>query len=294
MKVMVFVKATPSSEAGEMPSQELLEAMTAYNEELVAAGIMQGGDGLKPSQYGVRVRFSGQDRMVIDGPFAETKELVAGYWMWQVKSMEEAIEWVKRCPNPMPEESEIEIRPVFELEDFGEIVTPEVEERFANMEAQMEAYALDPPRYETIPEIRIAGIRQTYDMKSRVNIPHQWDAFRPRIGNVPGQGGSAAFGVCTDMREGGVFDYISGVALDTGAEVPEGYDTVTLPAGRYAVFTHSGHISKLPQTIEAAWTKWLPNSGHEAAPAPCFERYTEEFDPESGMGGTELWIALKG
>src|SRR5688572_15148316 len=109
MKVMVIVKATPSSEAGEMPSEELLTAMGNYNQQLVEAGIMLAGEGLQPSSKGARVRFSGKERTVIDGPFAETKELVAGFWMWQVKSLEEAIEWVKRCPNPMPEESEIEI-----------------------------------------------------------------------------------------------------------------------------------------------------------------------------------------
>ncbi len=137
MKVMVMVKATKSSEAGEMPTQELLEAMTSYNEELVAAGIMQGGEGLHPSSAGFRVRFSGKERSVINGPFAETKELVAGYWLWQVKSMEEAVEWVKRCPNPMMEDSEIEIRRIFEAEDFGEAYTPELAEREDRMRAQL-------------------------------------------------------------------------------------------------------------------------------------------------------------
>jgi hypothetical protein len=126
MKVMVFVKATKDSEAGVMPSQQLLTDMMKYNEELVKAGIMLAGEGLHPSSKGVRVRFSGTDRKVIDGPFAETKELVAGYWLWQVKSMDEAIAWLKRCPNPMPGESEIEIRPVFEAADFGEAFTPEL------------------------------------------------------------------------------------------------------------------------------------------------------------------------
>jgi hypothetical protein len=126
MKVMVMVKATKESEAGEMPSQELLTAMGNYNEELVKAGILLAGEGLKPSSQGVRVRFQGASRTVIDGPFTETKELVAGYWLWEVPSMQEAIEWVKKCPNPMPTESEIEIRPVFGLEDFGEAMTPEL------------------------------------------------------------------------------------------------------------------------------------------------------------------------
>jgi hypothetical protein len=126
MRFMVMVKATKDSEAGIMPSEELLAAMGKYNEELVKAGVMLAGEGLHPSSKGVRVRFSGKDRTVIDGPFTETKELVAGFWLWQVRSKEEAIEWVKRCPNPMPGESEIEIRQVFEADDFGEAFTPEL------------------------------------------------------------------------------------------------------------------------------------------------------------------------
>jgi hypothetical protein len=129
MKVMVMVKATQDSEAGVMPSEQLLTEMGQYNEELVKAGIMLAGEGLHPSSKGVRVQFSGANRSVTDGPFVETKELVAGYWLWQVQSMEEAIAWVKRCPNPMPGDSEIEIRPVFEAEDFGETFTPELREQ---------------------------------------------------------------------------------------------------------------------------------------------------------------------
>ena len=124
MRVMVLVKATVDSEAGAMPSSELLEAMGRYNELLVEAGIMKGGDGLQPSSKGKRVAFDGDKRAVIDGPFAETKEIVAGYWLWEVKDMDEAVAWVKRCPNPMPGPSEIEIRPVYEIEDFGEALTP--------------------------------------------------------------------------------------------------------------------------------------------------------------------------
>ena len=141
MRVMVFIKATERSEAGEMPSQELLEQMTAFNEELVKAGVMLGGEGLHPSSKGVRVEFAGRERKVIDGPFAETKELLAGYWLWQVKSMDEAIEWVKRMPNPTGEESVVEIRPVFEADDFGEELTPELRERERQLRAQTEAGA---------------------------------------------------------------------------------------------------------------------------------------------------------
>ena len=134
MKVMVFVKATPNSEAETLFKEpekmaKLFAEMGRYNEELVKAGIMKGGDGLKPSKYGKRIRFNGTKRSVVDGPFAETKELLAGYWLWNVKSMDEAVEWLKRCPNPHNEESEVEIRPVFEAEDFGAEFTPELREQ---------------------------------------------------------------------------------------------------------------------------------------------------------------------
>lgn len=126
MRFMIIIKATKDSEAGVMPSEQLLREMGQFNEDLVQAGVMLAGDGLHPSSKGARVRFSGGRRTVIDGPFAETKELIAGYWVWQCRSKEEAIEWVKRCPNPMPGESEIEIRQVFEAEDFGSEFTPEL------------------------------------------------------------------------------------------------------------------------------------------------------------------------
>jgi hypothetical protein len=126
MRVMVLVKATSDSEAGLMPSTDLLEAMGRFNEELAAAGVMQAGEGLKPSSQGKRVAFDGADRRVLDGPFDQTRELVAGYWIWQVADMDEAVAWVKRCPNPMPGPSEIEIRPVYEMADFAEAMTPEV------------------------------------------------------------------------------------------------------------------------------------------------------------------------
>jgi hypothetical protein len=128
MRVMVMVKATEESEAGLMPSTDLLEAMGKYNEELVKAGIMLAGEGLHPSAKGTRVAFDGPNRTVIDGPFAETKELVAGYWVWEVTDLAEAVAWVKRCPNPMPGPSEIEIRPIYDMADFGDALTPEVAE----------------------------------------------------------------------------------------------------------------------------------------------------------------------
>jgi hypothetical protein len=141
MRVMVLIKATEQSEAGQLPSQRLLEEMTAYNEELVKAGVMLAGEGLHPSSRGARVEFADTERTVIDGPFAETKELLAGFWLWQVKSMDEAIEWVKRIPNPDGEHSVVEIRPVFEAEDFGEALTPELREKDQQLRAQTEGGA---------------------------------------------------------------------------------------------------------------------------------------------------------
>jgi hypothetical protein len=139
MRLMVIVKATKNSEAGILPSEEMLNEMGRYNEELVKAGIMVSGDGLQPSTKGKRVVFSGNSRTVVDGPFAEAKELVAGFWIWQVKSMEEALAWVRRCPDPMPgEEAVLELRPLFEIADFGDNATPEVRERESRLRAEIE------------------------------------------------------------------------------------------------------------------------------------------------------------
>ena len=138
MRVMVLVKASVDSEAGAMPSTELVEAMFTDNEDLGEAGIMQGGDGLKPSSEGKRVAFDGDSRTVIDGPFPHTSELVAGYWLWEVRDMEEALEWARRCPNPMPGPSDLEIRPLYEIADFGDAVTPEQAERDERMREELE------------------------------------------------------------------------------------------------------------------------------------------------------------
>ncbi|HEX5685386.1 MAG TPA: YciI family protein [Ideonella sp.] len=137
MRFAVMVKATADSEAGVMPSEQMLAEMGRFNEELVKAGVMQAGEGLHPSSKGVRVQFSGKARQVVDGPFAETKELVAGFWIWKCASLQEAIEWVKRCPNPMPGDSEIEIRQIFEAEDFGAAMTPELREQEERLRAQI-------------------------------------------------------------------------------------------------------------------------------------------------------------
>jgi hypothetical protein len=139
MRFMVLIKADRNSEAGVMPGEELLAEMGRFNEELVKAGVMLAGEGLHPSSKGARVRFAGRERSVIDGPFAETKELVAGFWIWKCASLQEAIDWVKRCPNPMPGETEVEIRQVFEAEDFGEAFTPDLREQEERLRAQVEA-----------------------------------------------------------------------------------------------------------------------------------------------------------
>ena len=139
MRFLVIVKATKESEAGEMPTEQMFKEMGDYNEQLVKAGIMKAGEGLHPSSKGKRVRFSGKQRTVIDGPFPETKELIAGYWIWETKSLAEAVEWVKKCPNPMPTESEIEIRQIYEMEDFGAELTPELREQEERLRREMEA-----------------------------------------------------------------------------------------------------------------------------------------------------------
>jgi len=292
MKVMVLVKATKDSEAGVMPTEQLLTDMMNFNEELVKAGIMLAGDGLQPSSTGVRVRFSGKERTVIDGPFAETNELVAGYWIWQVKSMEEAIDWVKRCPNPMFGDSEIEIRRFYDMEDFGEIVTPEVRAQSDKLQAEIERYSLDPPRFELAGERVVAGLNATYTFEQRKEIPTQWERFARQLGHQPTDVGQVSYGVCWNYKPGVGFDYLTGVKVIDPGSLPKNFVQITLPAARYAVFTHRGMITSISDTIDAIWTKWLPNSGHEAAEAPCFERYSEQFNPQTGMGGVEIWIPL--
>ena len=290
MKVMVIVKASKESEAGMMPDEKLLTDMGNFNEQLVKAGILLAAEGLHPSSKGVRVRFSGANRTVIDGPFVETNELAAGFWMWRVNSMTEAIDWVKRCPNPMFADSEIEIRQVFEAEDFGEVFTPELREQEAAILAQ--ALGLGIPRFEEGLELLIAGLNQSYTMESRINIPSQWERFAPHIGRVPGEIGHVSFGVCWNCKTDGGFDYLSGVEVSTIKELPTDFSSVRIPAHRYAVFIHRDHVSSFPQTIDAVWSRWVPDSAIKAAKTPCFERYTEQFDPQTGFGGIELWIPI--
>lgn len=293
MKVLVLVKATKASEAGELPSRQLLEEMGKYNAELVKAGVLLSAEGLHPSSKGIRIRFSGAGRTVVPGPFAQTNELVAGYWLWQVKSMDDAIAWVKRCPNPMKDDSEIEIRRVFEAADFGEAATPELRQQEAALRAESERDLLEPPRFENGPARLIAGYNASYTFETRTNIPAQWARFAPHIGQVPRQVGDNSYGVSWNYKPGQGFDYLSGVEVGDTTGLPDDYSHVRLLAGRYAVFTHRKHVSLIPETLEAIWRKWLPNSGHQAADAPSFERYTESYDPRTGLGGFEIWIPLK-
>ena len=291
MRFMILVKASKDSEAGVMPSEQLLTEMGKFNEELVQAGILQAGEGLHPSSKGARVKFSGSKRTVIDGPFAETKELIAGFWMWQVKSKEEAIEWVKRCPNPHNEDCEIEIRQVFEAEDFGAEFTPELRQQEASVRAQ--ALGLGALRFDHGQDKLIAGLNQSYTLESRVKIPMQWERFVPHIGKVPGQLGHVAYGICWTNRPGHGFDYLCGVEVKDGTKLPPEFATVRLPVQEYAVFTHADHVSAIGSTIDKIWNSWVPQSGLKIKESPSFERYTEEFNPQTGTGGMEIWIPIE-
>jgi predicted transcriptional regulator YdeE len=292
MKVMVIVKATRASEAGEMPSTELLAAMGKYNEELVQAGIMLTGEGLKPSSQGARVRFSGTRRIVTDGPFAETKELIAGFWLWKVNSLAEAIEWVKRCPNPMAEDSDIEIRPVVEVEDFGDAFTPELREQEAAVRAR--TLGLSAPTFRQGPDLLIAGLNESYGKDTRAKVPQLWERLALNLGHVQGRIGRDAYVVCHTAGPDGRFQYLAGVAVSSPDRLPEGFTTVKVEARRHAVFAHPGHVSTLPATIDTIWSQWVPECGLPVAHgAPCLERYTPEFDPGTGLGGMEVWVPLE-
>jgi predicted transcriptional regulator YdeE len=287
---MVIVKASKDSEAGKMPTTELLTAMGRFNEELAKAGIMIDGAGLKPSSQGARVRFSGSKRTVIDGPFTETKELIAGFWVWKVKSLQEAIDWAKKCPNPMNEDSDLEIRPYFEAEDFGEALTSELREQEAAIRAK--GLGLNTPTFKAGPDLEIAGLNQNYTMETRSGIPQQWERFVGRAMALPGQSGTF-YGISWNTKPDGSFDYLTGVGVVSPAQLPADFTPIKLAARRYAVFAHTGHVSAIPKTIDAIWAKWAPECALKIAHAPCFERYTAEFNPQTGMGGMEVWIPLE-
>ncbi|WP_425613501.1 GyrI-like domain-containing protein [Anatilimnocola sp. NA78] len=294
MKVVVFVKATKSSEAGEFPPEpqfsQLMAEMSAYNEELVKAGIMLGGgEGLQPTSKAVRVHFSGKNRTVTDGPFTETKEIVAGFWLWRVKSMEEAIEWVKKCPNPMLEDSDIDIRPIYEADDFGEAFSPALREQEAAQRAVV--LGLNAPQFVDAEALLIAGLNRNYTMENRSEIPGQWEAFGPHIGTTPGKVGTASYGVSWNVKNNSSFDYLTGVQVQSNAELPSDFTKVSLPARRYAVFSHTQSVKKLPQTIDTIWDQWAPDSGLKIAQSPCVERYTADFCPDGK--GMEIWIPLE-
>lgn len=291
MRVMVIIKASPSSERGDLPSTELLAAMGAYNEQLAQAGIMLDGAGLKPSSQGVRVQFSGTQRMVVDGPFAETKELIAGFWMWKVKSMDEAIEWVRKCPNPMLEDSEIEIRPLFEMEDFGAEFTPELREQELVIVAT--TLGLDAPSFHDGPPRLLAGLNATYDMQTRIAIPQQWEQFVSQAAPLADLHGVDCYGVCWNGQSDCRFDYMTAVEVAETQSLPAGFTTLSLPARRYIVFPHRGHVSKIPELVDKIWTQWAPKTGLKFKHDPWFERYSVEFNPTTGLGGMELWIPVE-
>ncbi len=291
MRVMVIIKATTDSEAGVMPSEQLLTEMGRYNEELVKAGIMLDGAGLHPSSKAVRVRFSGTNRTVTDGPFVETKELIAGFWIWRVKSMQDAIEWVKKCPNPMLEDSDIDIRPIFEAEDFGEVFTPELREQEAGVLAMTKG--LNQPRFEQGPALKLVGLSRTYDMQTRTQIADHWHEFVPQVERIPHQVGEMHYGVSYNTQPDCRFDYLTGVEVSQSGKLPAGFISLELSARRYAVFPHTGHVSTLDKTIDAIWTHWAPDCGLKIASAPCYERYSTEFNPDTGLGGMEIWVPLE-
>ena len=261
--------------------------MVKYNEELAQAGILLAADGLKPSSQGARVRFSGQSRIVTDGPFAETKELIAGFWMWKVNSLAEAIEWVKRCPNPMPEDSEIEIRPVFEPEDFGDVLTPELRDQDAAIRAK--TLGLSIPTFQHGTDLLVAGLNASYGNEdTRAKIPRQWERLAPHLGKVPGQIGQDAYGVCHASGPDCPFEYLAGVAVSSPDRLPEGFTTVKVDARRYAVFTHLGHVSSLPATIDTIWTQWAPDCG---LPVGTGRPASSDTRPSSTLA--RAWVAWR-
>jgi AraC family transcriptional regulator len=208
----------------------------------------------------------------------------------QVKSMEEAIEWVKRCPNPMPEDSEIEIRPLFEADDFGETFTPALREQEAGVRAK--ALGLGAVRFENQEKRMIAGLNEHYTLETRGNIPLQWHRFVPYLGNIPGQKNKLAYGVCRCTSDGCGFDYLTGVEVSDTNQLPAEFSQVGIPEGRYAVFTHSAHVSLMAQTMDSIWMQWAPDCGLKIADSPSYERYTEAFNPATGLGGIEIYLPL--
>jgi len=291
MKVMVIVKASKASEAGEMPSEKLLAEMGAFNEQLANAGIMLAGEGLHPSSRGHRVTFDGAKRTVTDGPFAETKELIAGFWIWKVNSMQEALDWVKRCPNPHEEICDVEIRQVFAAEDFGESFTPELREQEARLRAK--SLGLGEMRFANSDAMTFAGTSKRYTKETMPEICKQWGEFAPQMTHVPGRIGGASFGVCHNGNDDCSFDYLCAVQIAAGSKPGSDWHTLQVPARRYAVFTIDGPVSELPKTFETIWTQWVPDCGLKVAKAPCVEVYPKNFKPEDQKSGIEIRIPLE-
>jgi predicted transcriptional regulator YdeE len=277
-------------------AEALKDAMTeaaAHARELSDSGRYVSASPLHSSETATCVRVRDGKRAITDGPFAETNEVIAGFWLWKVKSMAEAIEWVKRCPNPMLEDSAIEIRPVFEADDFGEAFTPELREQEAAVRAK--ALGLGTPTFRPGQRLLIAGLNESYTAATRGKIPEQWQRLAPHLGKVPGQVGEDSYGVCWKADSQCNFEYLAGVAVSSPDRLPAGFKAVEIDSLRYAVFGHAGHVSEIPATIAAIWTKWAPDCGLRLAhDAPCFERYTDEFDARTGLGGMEIWIPLEG
>jgi predicted transcriptional regulator YdeE len=207
-----------------------------------------------------------------------------------VNSLAEAIDWVKRCPNPMPEESEIEIRPIFEADDFGETFTPELREQEAVVRAL--SLGLERPTFQDLPARWIVGLNRTYTMETRAGIPAQWSQFVPRFADIANRVGTDSYGVCWNFRPDCGFDYLTGVEVSSPRSLASDLASLELKPCRYAVFPHTGHISSIAATIDTIWSKWVKSCGLKTAETPCFERYTAEFDPVAGRGGTEIWVPI--
>ncbi len=291
MKVLVIVKASKDSEAGKMPSSELISAMGKFNEELIKAGLFEMGAGLTASSHGARVKFAGSERTVIDGPFPETKELIAGFWIWNVKSMAEAIDWVRRCPNPHLDEGIVELRPFMGPECFGDSLTGEVAEQDAAVRAL--ALGLGEIRYDTGRPMVMTGLAGSFTVQTAAKIPDLWMQFAPHIAKIPGVAhADVCYGVSFNQTREGSFDYLCGQEIAESAATPTNFTRLNIPGGRYVVVTHQGHISKLPETVGKMWREWLPETALKPAQSPWYERYDERWIPATGEGPVELWLPL--
>jgi len=293
MKLMVIVKATKRYEAGLPLDEKSLSELKSYNELLTKEGILVSKEELLPSSKGVRMQFNGPEPVVSNGPFTELNELVAAYWIWRVKSMDEALDWAKRCPSSKSTDFALELRPMLDGESPvpAAVNVSNLHEKEAAKRA--EALGLGSPKFENGHELLIAGMNQSYMFVSRVHIPSQWQRFMPQVGRIPGRVGQTTYGVCSTFRSDGGFEYLSGVEVSQTDGIPADFSTVKLPGQRYAVFTHSDHVSSIAKTIDTIWNKWFPESGLKHVEAPCFERYTEAFNPQTGMGGMEIWIPIQ-